>query len=74
MVHLVVKVEFCGLPYAYFMDVPHGKIHMKSLNTFVRNMARPKGSMGKGVHNGGSNWILDKTYAKISNYGAMNLG
>jgi len=25
-----------------------GKIHMKSLNTFVHNMERPKGSMGKG--------------------------
>ncbi len=48
MVNLAVKVEFCGLPYAYLIDVPHGKIHMKSLNTFVRNMVRPKGSMGKG--------------------------
>jgi hypothetical protein len=46
MVHLVVKVEFCGPPYAYLMDVPHGKIHIEVIEYFCSQHGKAQGKHG----------------------------
>jgi hypothetical protein len=46
MVHLVAKVKLCGPIHTRWM-YPMER-YMKSLKTYVRNMARPEGSMVEG--------------------------
>jgi hypothetical protein len=41
---------------------------------FCSQHGEAQGKHGQGVHNGGSDWILHKIYANISNYGTMSLG
>jgi hypothetical protein len=46
MTHLVEELDICGLIYTRWM-YPMVR-YMKALNGYVRNMARPKGSMAMG--------------------------
>jgi hypothetical protein len=57
MVHIMVEVDLCGPIHIQWM-YPMER-YMKSLKTYVWNMARLK------LHNGGSNWILHIIHAKF---------
>ncbi len=46
MVHLMVEVQLCGLVHTQWM-YPMER-YMKSLKTYVWNMARPEGNMVEG--------------------------
>jgi hypothetical protein len=46
MVHLVAKLKLCGPVHIQWMYLVER--YMQSLKTYVRNMARPKGSMVEG--------------------------